>query len=115
MGIRNASSTDIVLLLALLNTLAVFAAEKSVCSLPYFGLPDLQACNSLLFSSGTPGHRGIVHIDAADHAFLLPGFAEASEFTEEQWTYKIYLPQVFSNRRYPLPLIVGGPRDLRLT
>lgn len=103
MAIRNASSTHVVLLLALLSTLSVVAAEKSVCSLSDFGLPDYQACNSLLFGSPNMRPRGINLIDGADHAFLLKDFAEASEFTEQQWKYKVYIPHIFANRQCSRP------------
>lgn len=104
------------LLLALPDKFSVFAADKSVCSLFYFGLPDYSACNSLLLGDMRARTRAISVTDGADHAFILKGFAEASDFTEEQWKYKVYIPPVFSNRKCFRPTNrVGRSRDLRLT
>lgn len=99
MGINSTPSLAVLLSL-LFKTLCVSAVEKSICSLSYFGLPDYHACYSLLFSGTKGRRRGINVIDGADHAFLLQDFAEASDFTKEQWKYKVYIPHVFKNGRY---------------
>lgn len=89
MGINSAPKLAVLLSL-LFKILCPSAVEKNICSLAHFGLPDLDACNSLLFGSTTGRPRGIHIIDGADHAFIFSDFAKASDFTEEQWKHKVY-------------------------
>ena len=68
------------------------------CSREDYGSPEYNACKHLLFY-GTPDVPGIFNIDLMEHAFYLPYFASASQFTENQWRHRIALPIIWATKR----------------
>ena len=80
------------------SAMALAAPFETVCDRNVYGLPDYHSCSSLLF-----GRDGVAKLDNAEHGFLLPYFGKKKQFTDWQWRQRVYLPEVWRNRKSPLP------------
>ena len=96
----------VLLALLVLNPLSVFASSGDLCSRSDYGQPNYRACISLLYGS-PPARKGIFNLDSLDHAFFLPYFATASDFTASQWSHQVYLPEIWANGESLIPTCVN--------
>lgn len=83
----------ILLILLTLVLLSALAVSQDYCSRSDYGQPNYEAGISLLYDKA-PVRKGVFNLDALDHAFFLPYFAEASDFTPAKWSHK---PEVWVN------------------
>ena len=99
-----------------LPLIALAARFGPVCDRTVYGLPSYRACDALLFDDG-----GISSIDAVEHGFLLPSFAQSSQFTYQQWKNRVSLPEIWRNGRFSISrmsvecteYVCGGRNSLR--
>lgn len=88
----------ILLLVPNLLTQNVCEAQKPVCNSSEYGQPNLASCFALLYGGKGDPFSGITNLDYRDHAFLLPYFGQAKDFTPEQWSNKFYMPVIWEDR-----------------
>lgn len=83
--------------LLIVVSLSAFAFSADYCSRSDYGEPVYEAGISLLYGKA-PVRKGTFNLDSLDHAFFLPYFAKASDFTLAQWRNHVTLPEVWSTR-----------------
>lgn len=77
---------------------------EDYCDRAIYGLPSCSAYVALLYESPIHRSAGIFNVDINDHGFFPPFLAARLEFTIEQWSRKVTLPQLQQIRMSKCPV-----------